>query len=50
MFIYLAGDIPDIGFRAGIKGNHFNIKLTTKMQKNFDDIAAIWNGKSKRNK
>lgn len=39
------GDIPDIGFRAGIDGSHFNIKLTTEMQQKFDALHCLWDRK-----
>lgn len=42
---FTGGDIPDIGFRAGINGAHFNIKLTDPMQQQFDEIETIWNRK-----
>jgi hypothetical protein len=49
-FIFPGDEIPDIGFRAGINGSHFNIKLGSSMQKKFEEIAEMWKSKLKNRK
>ena len=42
----IAGQIPDIGYRAGINGLHFNIKLDAETQLIYDELSNMWHGNS----